>query len=47
MSPFVIVSRNHVLNNKKSQKIVDCVDDYGYFTACGVISRQKRMKLST
>ena len=33
MSPFVIVSRNHVLNNEKSQKIVDFVNDSGYFFA--------------
>ena len=31
MSYFVMVSRNHVLNNEKPQKIVDFVDDSGYF----------------
>ena len=40
MSPFVMVLRNHVLNNEKSQKIVDFVNDSGYFTAFRVIERQ-------
>ena len=31
MSYFVMVSRNHVLNNEKPQKILDFVDDSGYF----------------
>ena len=38
MSPYVTVSRNHELNGEKSQKIVDFVDDSGYFTAFCVIS---------
>ena len=37
MSLFVIVSRKYVLNNEKSQKIVDFVNDSGYFTAFCVI----------
>ena len=43
MSPFVIVSRNHIPDNEESQKIVDFVNDSGYFTEFGVISRQKRV----
>ena len=45
MSPFVIVSRKYVLNNEKSQKNIDFVDDSGYFTAFRVISRHKRVKM--
>ena len=42
MSPFVIVSRKYVLNNEKSQKIVDFVNDSGYFTAfCGNANLKK------
>ena len=47
MSPFVIASRNHALNNEKSQKIVDFVDDSGYFTAFSVIWQQNRLKMPT
>ena len=36
---FVMASRNHVLNNEKPQKIVDFVDDSGYFTGFCVIMR--------
>ena len=35
-----MVSRNHVPNNEKPQKIIDFVDS-GYFTAFCVISRKK------
>ena len=41
MSPFAKISRNLVLNIKKSLKIGDFVDDFGYFAAFYVISRQK------
>ena len=47
MSPFVMVLRNHLLNNEKSQKIEDSVDDFDYFTAFCIISRQKRVKMPT
>ena len=43
MSSFVMASRNHVLNNEKPQKIVDFVDDSGYFTGFCVISQKKRV----
>ena len=44
MSLFVIVSRNHVLNNEKIFKIVDFVDDSGCFTPFCVTSRQKALE---
>ena len=37
MSLFVIVSRKYVVNNEKSQKNVDFVNDSGYFTAFHII----------
>ena len=40
MSPFIMVSRNHVLNNEKSH----FVDDSGYFTVFPIMSRQKHAK---
>ena len=47
MLPFVIVSRKYVLKNEKTQKIVEFVNDSGYFTAFGIISRQKPVKMPT
>ena len=45
MSPVAIVLRNQRLNSEKFCKIVDFVDDSGYFTVFCVFSREIPMKM--
>ena len=42
-----MVSRKLVLNSEKSCKIVDFINNSCYFTVFCVISRQKRVKMTT